>query len=120
LLAVLTTFRDPVVKPFHGPSWVYEEKIDRQPAGTLPQHRQQPSVDSAGDAELADVVGPGRRRESTRRIVVRELRGGKGNYAFDCEVKSVRKGYEDYRVIRPHRDLSIGVIDRQGVTQTTK
>ena len=31
---------------------------------------------------------------------VKELLGGTGNYEFDWEVKCVRKGAEDYRVIR--------------------
>lgn len=31
---------------------------------------------------------------------VKELMEGKGNYSFDWEVKCVRKGFEDYRVIR--------------------
>ncbi|MBP8724806.1 MAG: hypothetical protein KBH75_02255 [Saprospiraceae bacterium] len=31
---------------------------------------------------------------------VRELRNGKGNYSFDWEAKGVRKGYEDYKVLR--------------------
>jgi hypothetical protein len=31
---------------------------------------------------------------------VSELRNGTGNYEFDWEVKVIRKGYEDYRVIR--------------------
>ena len=34
-------------------------------------------------------------------IVIRELGGGSGTYDFDWEVKAVRTGYEDYRVIRP-------------------
>ncbi|MFZ1513905.1 MAG: hypothetical protein WAT21_00805, partial [Saprospiraceae bacterium] len=33
-------------------------------------------------------------------FTVGELFGGKGNYSFDWEVKGIRKGYEDYRVIR--------------------
>jgi len=33
-------------------------------------------------------------------FVVRELMNGKGNFAFDWEVKAVRAGYEDYRVVR--------------------
>jgi hypothetical protein len=32
---------------------------------------------------------------------VGELHNGKGSYEFDWEVKAVRKGYEDYLVIRP-------------------
>lgn len=33
-------------------------------------------------------------------FVVKELLQGTGNYAFDWEVKAVRKGYEDWRVVR--------------------
>ncbi len=33
-------------------------------------------------------------------IRVGELQNGTGNFSFDWEVKAVRKGYEDYRVIR--------------------
>ncbi len=32
---------------------------------------------------------------------VKELMSGTGNYEFDWEVKAVRKGFEDYKVIRP-------------------
>ncbi len=32
---------------------------------------------------------------------IKELGNGTGNYGFDWEVKAVRKGYEDYKVIRP-------------------
>ncbi|GAB4416926.1 MAG: hypothetical protein OHK0039_26670 [Bacteroidia bacterium] len=38
-------------------------------------------------------------------FVVRELRQGQGNYAFDWEVKCVRKGKEDYEVIRDRNYL---------------
>jgi hypothetical protein len=34
-------------------------------------------------------------------IVVMELHNGTGSYDFDWEVKAVRKGHENYRVIRP-------------------
>ncbi len=34
-------------------------------------------------------------------IEVRELGGGTGNYEFDWRVEAVRKGWEDYKVIRP-------------------
>ena len=33
-------------------------------------------------------------------FVVKELMHGKGNFAFDWEVKGVRKGYEDFQVVR--------------------
>jgi hypothetical protein len=51
-------------------------------------------------------------QKSTERIVVRELMNGKGNYDFDWEVTCIRKGYEDYRVIRPTKELALGRIDR--------
>jgi hypothetical protein len=35
---------------------------------------------------------------------VKELMHGTGNYQFDWEVKCVRKGYENYRVIRDERE----------------
>jgi hypothetical protein len=35
---------------------------------------------------------------------VKELMGGHGNYQFDWEVKCIRKGYEDYEVIREKED----------------
>ena len=34
------------------------------------------------------------------RIVVQELFTGQGNYSFDWEVKCVRKGYEDFQIVR--------------------
>lgn len=34
-------------------------------------------------------------------IEVRELAGGAGDYEFDWRVEAVRKGHEDYQVIRP-------------------
>ncbi len=40
-------------------------------------------------------------------IVVQELHGGKGNYDFDWEVKSVRKGYENYQVVRDASDVNM-------------
>jgi hypothetical protein len=35
---------------------------------------------------------------------VKELKGGTGNFKFDWEVKGVRKGYEDYQVVRDKED----------------
>lgn len=29
------------------------------------------------------------------------MRHGQGSYAFDWEVKAMRRGYEDYRPVRP-------------------
>jgi len=38
-------------------------------------------------------------------IKVKELRNGTGNYKFDWEVKCVRKGYEDFQVIRDKKRM---------------
>lgn len=37
-------------------------------------------------------------------FTVKELMKGKGNYSFDWEAKAVRKGYENYRVIRDKKE----------------
>ena len=36
---------------------------------------------------------------------VKELKGGKGNFNFDWEVKAVRKGYENYEVYHKKETL---------------
>lgn len=43
--------------------------------------------------------------KSGKGLVVQELRGGKGGYKFDWEVKAKRKGYENFKVIRKHNEL---------------
>jgi hypothetical protein len=48
----------------------------------------------------ADSKGLAVVKKNTEGFEVVELLKGKGNYEFDWEVKAVRKGYEDYRVIR--------------------
>ncbi|MBK8271274.1 MAG: hypothetical protein IPK83_24330 [Planctomycetes bacterium] len=40
-------------------------------------------------------------KKSLNGIEVAELGGGTGNYEFDWRVEAVRKGWEDYKVIRP-------------------
>ena len=39
-------------------------------------------------------------------FVVSELMGGQGNFSFDWEVKTIRKGYEDYQPVRKRSDGS--------------
>ena len=51
--------------------------------------------------------------KSIERIIVRELSNGKSDYDFDWEAKCIRKGYEDYQAIRPHKDLELGHLDRE-------
>lgn len=39
-------------------------------------------------------------------FVVRELKGGTGDFTFDWEVKAVRSGYENFEVVRPKLEFS--------------
>jgi len=41
--------------------------------------------------------------KSTYSFVVKELYDGLGNYEFDYLVQAVRKGYENFEVVRPKR-----------------
>ena len=61
----------------------------------------------------AESLGLAVEEKSIERIRIRELSNGKGDYDFDWEAKCIRKGYEDYRVIRPHKDLELAHVDRQ-------
>ncbi|HRG69224.1 MAG TPA: hypothetical protein PLS73_10275 [Saprospiraceae bacterium] len=45
--------------------------------------------------------------KSCEGIILKELKGGKGNYQIDWEVKAVRKGFEDFQVIR-NKDYYLG------------
>ena len=58
------------------------------------------SADSKGLAVL---------EKSLEGVVVRELLNGSGTYDFDWEVKAVRKGHENYRVIRPKDEVKPAV-----------
>ncbi|MEO6189466.1 MAG: hypothetical protein ABIO44_02945 [Saprospiraceae bacterium] len=44
---------------------------------------------------------------------VKELFSGTGNYAFDWEVKCVRKGYEDFKVVRDEKELETKIPIRE-------
>lgn len=59
----------------------------------------------------ADSLGLGIVDKNLKSLVVKELHGGKGNYEFDWEVKAIRKGYENYKVIQPRSEF---VVDRSG------
>ncbi len=60
----------------------------------------------------ADSKGLAVVQKSANGFTVVELSKGSGNYEFDWEVKSVRRGFEDYEVVRqkglaePHIDLN--------------
>ncbi|MBK9109060.1 MAG: hypothetical protein IPM92_12025 [Saprospiraceae bacterium] len=48
----------------------------------------------------ADSEGLAVVEKTSKGFRVKELRKGQGNYSFDWEAKGVRKGYEDYKVVR--------------------
>lgn len=56
-------------------------------------------------ARSVDTYGLAVIEQTLQGITVGELQRGKGNFAFDWEVKTVRKGHEGYRVIRPWDDI---------------
>ena len=66
-----------------------------------------------GMSNSATSLGLAVEEKSIERILVRELSNGKGDYEFDWEAKCIRKGYEDYRVIRPHQDFEFARVDRK-------
>ncbi len=48
----------------------------------------------------ADSKGIAVVEKNAKGFKIKELQGGKGNYSFDWEVKCVRKGYENFQVIK--------------------
>ncbi len=56
----------------------------------------------------ADTYGLAVIEKTAKGIRVKELKGGRGNFGFDWEVKGVRKGYEEYRVIRDASEMIPG------------
>jgi hypothetical protein len=74
---------------------------------TLPRHFRAVASEAGTTVQLtplsADSLGLAAVERTSERIVVRELHNGVGNYEFDWEVKVVRSGFEDYRIIRPVR-----------------
>ncbi|MBS1724416.1 MAG: hypothetical protein JSS66_15850 [Armatimonadetes bacterium] len=71
----------------------------------LPQHFQDVSLAEGMTVQVTpgsfDSKGLAVMGKSLRGFEVGELNSGRGNYDFDWEVKCVRAGYRDYRVVRP-------------------
>lgn len=61
----------------------------------------------------ASSLGLGVSAKDLKGLVVKELHGGKGSYEFDWEVKAVRKGYENYQVIRSQKELTVDTVDKR-------
>jgi|GEM_PF-3045230 len=73
----------------------------------LPEHFQSIASDVGMTVTVtplsADSAGLAVTEKSTRRVVVRELNRGTGNYEFDYMITAVRKGHENFQVIQPTR-----------------
>jgi hypothetical protein len=79
--------------------------VDGSAVVELPRHFAAVASEQGMTVQLtphsAESMGLAAVERSTNRIVVRELAQGKGNYDFDFYVMAVRKGFEDYEVVRP-------------------
>jgi hypothetical protein len=83
--------------------------INGQALVELPQH----FIDVAGNQLTtvmltplsADSFGLAVVEKSSQSFQVRELHKGTGTYAFDWEIKAVRRGMENYQVIRPQEQF---------------
>lgn len=78
--------------------------VNGQATIVLPEHFRLMAVESSMTVTVTplseDSNGLAITSKNLNGIVVKELMRGNGTYAFDWEVRSVRKGYEDYQVIR--------------------
>jgi len=76
---------------------------------TFPEHFQSIASEEGMTVQLtprdASSEGMAVVSRSAEGFEVRELRNGKGSYEFDWEVKAVRKGFEDYQVVRPKMQM---------------
>ena len=76
---------------------------------TFPEHFQSIASEKGMTVQLtprdASSEGMAVVSRSAEGFEVRELRNGKGSYEFDWEVKAVRKGFEDYQVVRPKMQI---------------
>ena len=73
----------------------------------LPEHFADVAEPSRMTVQLtpcsAESLGLAAVEKSLDGVVVQELAGGRGSYGFDYYIMAVRRGYEDYKVIRPAR-----------------
>lgn len=71
----------------------------------LPDHFRNLASEPGMTVQLTPLSGESKGMAAVKKrldgIEVIELSGGTGNYEFDWRVEAVRKGWEDYKVIRP-------------------
>ena len=76
---------------------------------TFPDHFAAVSAAAGMTAQVTPLSGESKGLAVTKKsldgLKVQELFGGNGSYDFDYEVKCIRKGYEDWQVVRPASDL---------------
>lgn len=58
--------------------------------------------------------------KTTEGFLVKELMHGHGNFSFDWEVKAVRKGHEQFEVMRPAGDIKAATQHRSAVSNEKK
>ncbi|MGD1890252.1 MAG: hypothetical protein ACFB15_06605 [Cyclobacteriaceae bacterium] len=80
--------------------------VDGKATIELPEHFRLMAVESSMTVVLTPLSGQSMGLAVTKKsveagILVEELMNGKGNYQFDWEVKSIRKGFENHQVVRP-------------------
>jgi hypothetical protein len=83
----------------------------------FPQHFKSVAVSKGMTVQLTarsvDTYGLAVLESTIDGISVGELQRGKGSFEFDWEVKAVRKGHEDYKVIRPWDNIVTADEDKQ-------
>jgi hypothetical protein len=79
--------------------------VDGSARITLPEHFRNLAVEEGMTVQVTPLSADSRGLAITAKrlagVEVRELAGGTGSYEFDWRVEAVRKGYENYQVIRP-------------------
>lgn len=86
----------------------------------FPDHFEQIICDQSITVQLTpsspDSKGLAVTTKGIKGFTIKELFNGTGNYKFDWEVKAVRKGYENYKVIRKRPQMS-GMNDKEAKVQ---
>jgi hypothetical protein len=79
----------------------------------LPQHFKDVASPKSMTVQLTPLSAESHGLAVTKKdldgIVVRELANGTGSYDFDYMVVAVRKGYEDFKVIRPNSEYPLEI-----------
>ncbi|MBS1714067.1 MAG: hypothetical protein JST30_06985 [Armatimonadetes bacterium] len=90
--------------------------VDGAAVVALPRHFQNVTVAEGLTVQVTplspDSEGLAVTAKSNTGFSVRELRRGRGSYAFDWEVKAVRRGFTDYKVYRAWDDNLLPNSDR--------